>query len=213
MQNQETLMEKNLLTPTIVDWQALADALAPEKVPFKYQLLRCMKAMLTVVLSLFILISSYFLVQRLIFHDPHPTLFGYSFAHVVTGSMEPTIHVGDMIITERQDDYNEKDIVTYVDGTWSVTHRIIKITENEETHVKTYTTQGDANNTADESIKISSIRGKVIKVIAPIWQYLFIGVLALLFILTFIPTGAKPRGEEEDEEKNNPEEDENIQEV
>ena len=65
-------------------------------------------------------------------------------AYVVTsGSMEPNIKTGSIIITKEKPDYFLGDVVTFKNGSHVVTHRIINMDET------TITTKGDANSSAD----------------------------------------------------------------
>ena len=83
---------------------------------------------------------------------------GYASLEVVSGSMEPTIHIGDMIVIDTKSvDYQENDIVTFYDVNGSfVTHRILSI--NGEDMI----TKGDNNNTEDEPIPRKNIVGKYV---------------------------------------------------
>lgn len=85
-----------------------------------------------------------------------PMPFGYGGAAVLSGSMEPTIMTGDMIIVRAEESYADGDIVVYQTGRILVVHRIVA---SDET---TVTTRGDANNTEDAPIDRSQIKGKVI---------------------------------------------------
>lgn len=100
---------------------------------------------------LFILYSKFILKEELI------KLYNTAILVVLTGSMEPTIKSGEMIIIKEQIDYNVDDIVTYKeDRNFFVTHRIINKYENK------YETKGDNNNLVDEPIDKDQIEGKVI---------------------------------------------------
>lgn len=90
---------------------------------------------------------------------------GYQLFVVMSGSMEPSIKTGSVVLVGSQDKYKEGDVVTYFAGEKknlrdikaTVTHRIVKTTEDG------YTTKGDANNTEDrETVTTRSILGKVI---------------------------------------------------
>lgn len=83
------------------------------------------------------------------------TINGYAVLEVVSGSMEPTIHVGDLIVIDtKSQDYQSGDIVTFYDVDNSfVTHRIVSI------HDEKMITKGDANNTTDEALSIKRIVG------------------------------------------------------
>jgi len=90
-----------------------------------------------------------------------PNFMGYSMLNVISGSMQGTIDVGDMVIIKQTKEINEQDIVTFIDEASVITHRVVKI--EEENGVKEYTTKGDANNTEDKNkITIDQIQGKVI---------------------------------------------------
>lgn len=88
--------------------------------------------------------------------DAMPMPFGYGASVVLSGSMEPTLSVGDLLIARQQESYEVGDVVVYQDGRTPVVHRIVSI-EGEEV-----ITQGDANNTPDDAIALSYIKGEVI---------------------------------------------------
>lgn len=102
---------------------------------------------------------------------------------VMTGSMEPNIHVGDYLLVKKCKEYKEKDIVTFKKDGYYITHRIIKV--NKDTII----TKGDANNIADEETNKSNIVGKYIfknKILNYImeYKYIVINVIAVLFIIS-----------------------------
>lgn len=75
-------------------------------------------------------------------------------AYVVTsGSMEPTIKTGSIIITKAKPYYEIGDIVTFKNGGNTVTHRIVDM------NLESITTKGDANDTPDLS---TTPRGNII---------------------------------------------------
>ena len=95
--------------------------------------------------------SKYILKEELI------KIFDYAFLVVITGSMEPTIHSGELIIIKEQNDYNIDDIVTYIDNEGDfITHRIISKINDK------YVTKGDSNNISDKEINFLQIEGNVI---------------------------------------------------
>ena len=85
-----------------------------------------------------------------------PMPFGYGAAVVLTGSMEPTYYVDDVIFAKEATEYAVGDVVVYQDGDMVIVHRVVAV--NEET----IQTMGDANNIADEPIAITMVKGKVI---------------------------------------------------
>lgn len=82
--------------------------------------------------------------------------FGIGSAVVLSGSMEPDISVGDLLVVSKRESYEVGDVVVYQSGKIAVTHRIVSISENE------VITRGDANNTEDEPITLEQIKGEVV---------------------------------------------------
>lgn len=158
------------------------------------------------VLVLLILISTiYRIVAQKFFGQNTPTVCGYASAVVLTGSMSGAIEPDDLIITHRQSEYAEGDIITYqIGGNTPVTHRIISINENG------YLTKGDANNT-DDGIYLSkdNIIGKVIVTIpkigvvirfahTPMGMICLLAILALIFELSYIIQFFRHLGEKQE---------------
>ena len=85
-----------------------------------------------------------------------PMPFGYGGAVVLSGSMEPTIMVDELIIVKAETDYEVGDVVVYQSGKILVVHRIVNMDG------ETVVTRGDANNVDDAPIDIAQIKGKVI---------------------------------------------------
>lgn len=85
-----------------------------------------------------------------------PMPFGVGTAVVLSGSMEPTLSVDDLIIVKAQKSYQVDDIVVYQSGGMLVVHRIISIEGD------VVITQGDANNAPDSEIDRSMIKGAMV---------------------------------------------------
>lgn len=82
-----------------------------------------------------------------------PSLFGYQFKTVLSGSMEPTFQTGSLIAVKTGGDmtrFNEKDIITFQeeDGKF-VTHRIVEVNKNSDHTI--YRTKGDNNASVDSN--------------------------------------------------------------
>lgn len=126
--------------------------------------------------------SLFTLVFRIIFKVEVVKIFGYSGLVILTGSMEPVYHPGDVIFIHEQKDYEVKDVITFHQRGMVVTHRIVgKDGEN-------FTTQGDANNSSDEPIKLSDIEGKVVGSVGGVGKVILFlqtpaGIIALLVVL------------------------------
>ena len=114
---------------------------------------------------------------------------GFGLTVVLSGSMEPALSVGDMLVVAPQESYEVEDVVVFQTGRSAVVHRIISI--NEEGVI----TRGDANNTEDEPIALESIKGKVIIVI-PFVGYIVnliktpIGTIILLGLAVWLLEGS-----------------------
>ena len=83
---------------------------------------------------------------------------------VATGSMEPSIHIGDAVIVCQTDPLSLQvgDIIQYERNGMYVIHRIVEKTETEMGE-SGFITQGDSNNASDEGIvSPDEVRGKVL---------------------------------------------------
>ena len=129
-----------------------------------------------------ICVSLFTLIFRVIFKVQVIKIFGYSGLIILTGSMEPTYHPGDIIFIKEQKDYFVDNVITFQQRGMIVTHRIIG--KDGETFV----TKGDANNSADTPINLSDIYGKVIASIPKVGRVILflqkpIGIVTLVVIL------------------------------
>lgn len=101
------------------------------------------------------MLSSFY--SKFIKKDKIVKVFGKSLLVVVTGSMEPTIKAGELIIISEEKNYKKDDIVTYFDKDgYLITHRIIRLFDDS------FITKGDGNNIEDEENSVNQIEGKVI---------------------------------------------------
>jgi len=148
-------------------------------------------------LIVFIAICTFLLLALKFFGDT-PSVFGYNFYYIATGSMEPTIAVGDIILSKEADVDALKvgDIVTFngENGDLSgkiVTHRLQSVyEENGQTFV---VTKGDANTVNDPPHRaeavISVMKAKVpflgalVRVINTPLGFLFLIITPLLISL------------------------------
>ncbi|MBQ9784657.1 MAG: signal peptidase I [Clostridia bacterium] len=88
--------------------------------------------------------------------DPLPMPFGVGVTVVLSGSMEPELSVGDLLIVAEEESYGVDDVIVFRDGYSAVVHRIVEVNGDE------IVTRGDANNTNDEPITKKVIKGRVI---------------------------------------------------
>ena len=138
----------------------------------------------------FILICDVYLILQMI-KNPTDTaqLFGYRCFSVASGSMEPTLQIGDLIITKEKSkkDIKVGDIISFKDGDSTITHRVIKvISQNGEI---LYQTKGDNNNVSDEkNIKYEDVEGVYVDHIPELGKmYIYIQKTpVVIFILIII---------------------------
>ena len=128
-----------------------------------------------------------------------PTVFGYSIQRVTSGSMEPALHVQDVILSKKvsdKDDLKVGDIITFQGGSRfdnnRVTHRIIVEPFKDDEGDWVVVTMGDANEIDDGPIKLQDIESKMVcKLDVLRWLYSFffspwgLIVFILLMILIF----------------------------
>lgn len=90
-----------------------------------------------------------------------PRLFGWESANIISGSMEPAIPVGSLVIagTEDCESIEVGDIIMYRSGNTPITHRVVwNDTENRKIHTK-----GDANLQEDMyPVSYNLVIGKVL---------------------------------------------------
>lgn len=128
-----------------------------------------------------------------------PTVFGYTIFRVTTGSMEPELHVGDVILdkTVEENEIKVGDIVTYegsgyLDGK-TITHKVVKAPYKDKSGNTMLQTKGVANNVADSPIKITQVKAKYVAKI-PLLNSLYdlflspwgLVIFLLLIVLIFL---------------------------
>lgn len=83
---------------------------------------------------------------------------------VQSGSMEPAIHTGSIVVIKNSPDYVVGDVITFGrtrPGVIPTTHRIVEIKQNG--NEVSFVTKGDANSSEDMSeVKRESVIGKVL---------------------------------------------------
>jgi signal peptidase len=85
---------------------------------------------------------------------------GYKPLAILSGSMEPNYHVNGLVIVDTNvaaEDIKTGDVITFDIGAGAVvTHRVVEIDRGQ----RTFTTKGDANNTADGAVAFDALVGK-----------------------------------------------------
>ena len=117
---------------------------------------RAFKAVIIICMIIITIFNVYNLINTKVLGNDLTIMNNRAILEVASGSMEPNLKVGDLIIIQTNDyNYRPGDIVTFKDSNGSfVTHRIVTISGNEAI------TRGDANNTVDKPIMLDKIVGK-----------------------------------------------------
>lgn len=141
-----------------------------------------------------IIYDMFLIAQTIINPNKTPDFFGYKTFYIVTGSMEPTIKINDIVIVKVEDKKNiqKNDIITFKLENEIVTHRVIDITYNNGTLI--YTTKGDKNDVTDiEKVEFEQIEGKYVTKVSKIGKMLNIlknkyifGLILILLIICYI---------------------------
>jgi len=145
---------------------------------------KVLKIIENIVFAILLLVALLVLISLL------PIKNNYKLYSVMSGSMEPTIGVGSMIISQPVSNYHVDNIITYqnLESTnQTTTHRIVEITE--EDGATRYYTKGDANDGIDGNyITDDKIIGKYLFNI-PYLGYLigYIKTLPGLVLIIIIP--------------------------
>lgn len=136
---------------------------------------------------------------------------------VLSGSMEPTYHVGSLIYVKPVDPFKLEagDPITFMlDADTVATHRIVEVVPDEnDSSVVRFRTKGDANDAVDGSlVHYKNVLGKPIATIPnlgyfanyiqhPPGSYLAISAGAILVLMVFIPDLFSSEGEQKKETK------------
>ena len=146
--------------------------------------------------SVYALIVIGAVVFTLLFVGTKIDLLGYEVKVVKSGSMEPAINVGGIVVVAAAQSYKVGDIITFGADTWRripVTHRIVEVVPTGMT--TSYRTKGDANEEPDNKlVRHGDIIGKVAFDLpfvgyainfarTPIGFILLVGIPALLIVL------------------------------
>jgi len=139
-----------------------------------------------------ILLLILFLVGILIAISILPIKNNFQILSVMSGSMEPTIKTGSLIIIKPANNYNVGDIITFITPMGKnskdyTTHRIFSIDNMQQSEF--YRTKGDANNTPDGwVVKKDDVIGKHLAAV-PYAGYLitYIKTLPGLILIILIP--------------------------
>lgn len=127
-----------------------------------------------------------------------PKVFGYTLHRVVSGSMEPELEVGDVIVSKEIKDTSEiavGDIITFQGDArfedQKVTHRVLVAPYDNGRGATVIVTKGDANIDDDGEISVGLVESKYhskIDFLKKIYNFFFTpwGLLVFIFLLLLI---------------------------
>ena len=148
-----------------------------------------------------------------------PSVFGYSLNRVETGSMEPALKVGDVLLCKNvsePSEIKEGDIITFQGGAkfsnHKVTHRVLIGPYYNDNGECVIVTKGDANDIDDGEIKLSAVESKMLQKLdflkklydfffSPWGLIIFIALLILIFFDEVMNLIRLSTGKYDDEEK------------
>ena len=144
----------------------------------------------TVLLVLLVAIVILVFIARVTGHSP--SVFGYHIFRVSSGSMEPTLNVGDVILVKSPPPsaIHENDIVTYngLEGDFAgkvITHRVVEEPE-EDGGIWYFQTQGDVEGSLpDPKITYDQIEGKFITKLT-VLNHIYSFFLSPYGLITFV---------------------------
>lgn len=126
------------------------------------------------------------IAQSILKPNKTPSFLGVKTYVIISGSMEPNIEIGDIVVVKAEENLDIGDVISYRKCQSVITHRITQINKNENGEIE-YKTRGDNNNVEDEeSIKPSNIEGKVIKIVPKLGNVTLILQNKVIIIFIFI---------------------------
>lgn len=131
------------------------------------------------ILTTLVLFVLFIFLNKAITKSDTISVNGYYVFFVSSGSMEPKLEIGDIILVKKEPKYEVGDIVTYKLDDVYITHRIIEF--NGDSVI----CQGDANSAIDDPVNIRDIEGKFQKKLV-IFKYLYALSKNKLFIITLV---------------------------
>ena len=126
---------------------------------------KVLKGIIFAILGIILCLNIFIIIESRVKPNQVPGLFGYKPFVVLSGSMQPNIMTGDLVIIKEVDvnTLKENDIIAFRDNENLVTtHRITKVVKENDNVC--FETKGDSNNVIDENLACkNNIEGKFVK--------------------------------------------------
>lgn len=157
---------------------------------------KVIKTISSILFCVLFVFAAFFVGMKFMGEDPN--VFGYNFYYILTGSMEPELSAGDIIIGEAVEpsDLKTGDVVVYR-GEYgqtkgkTITHEIVDI--KEENGEVLFITKGTANDIEDPPVTGNQIisrmtvkvpvLGKIFSIVNSRWGFFIIIILPLVCLL------------------------------
>ena len=137
----------------------------------------------------FLIFNLTLIIKSKLYPDKIADFMGYKPFIVMSGSMETTINIGDLVIVKKVNSSNihTGDIIAFKNGNIVISHRVKEIINDSGTYK--FKTKGDNNNVADDFIVNSdAIEGIFVNKIPGLGSILLflgkpIGLLMVILVL------------------------------
>lgn len=92
------------------------------------------------------------IIQAVVKPDETPAFLGYKMYVIISGSMQPELDIGDIVVVKKIDTnaLKKDDVISFRKGQTVITHRIVDVKNTEEE--LQFLTRGDNNNTNDKDL-------------------------------------------------------------
>jgi len=142
----------------------------------------------------FLIFNLTLIIKSKLYPDKIADFMGYKPFIVMSGSMETTINIGDLVIVKKVNSSNihTGDIIAFKNGNIVISHRVKEVINDSGTYK--FKTKGDNNNVADDFIVSSdAIEGIFVNKIPGLGSILLflgkpIGLLMVILVIIIVST-------------------------
>lgn len=142
----------------------------------------------------FLIFNLTLIIKSKLYPDKIADFMGYKPFIVMSGSMETTINIGDLVIVKKVNSSNihTGDIIAFKNGNIVILHRVKEVINDSGTYK--FKTKGDNNNVADDFIVSSdAIEGIFVNKIPGLGSILLflgkpIGLLMVILVIIIVST-------------------------
>lgn len=142
----------------------------------------------------FLIFNLTLIIKSKLYPDKIADFMGYKPFIVMSGSMETTINIGDLVIVKKvnSSSIHTGDIIAFKNGNIVISHRVKEVINDSGTYK--FKTKGDNNNVADDFIVSSdAIEGIFVNKISGLGSILLflgkpIGLLMVILVIIIVST-------------------------